>query len=143
VRGTSRSKVTDAHRQRLRRAVRFRCRRRPTTKFTRPRLEVRIQSPSGESANQRFRCRDCIEPIAVERIRREAASIGLATAALCELILERRPHLEQGFPACLGIVRLVRPFGPNRLEAAATRAIEIGTPTRGTRRAGKAYADRG
>jgi transposase len=47
----------------------------------------------------------------VERIRREAASIGPATAALCELILERRPHPEQGFRACLGIVRLVRPFG--------------------------------
>src|ERR1700759_1166724 len=41
----------------------------------------------------------------VERIRREAASIGPATAALCELILERRPHPEQGFRACLGIVR--------------------------------------
>src|SRR5215831_12310668 len=47
----------------------------------------------------------------VERIRREAALIGPATAALCELILERRPHPEQGFRACLGIVRLVRPFG--------------------------------
>src|ERR1700758_3514182 len=68
----------------------------------------------------------------VERIRREAASIGPATAALCELILERRPHPEQGFRACLGIVRLVRPFGADRLEAAATRAIEIGTLTHGS-----------
>src|SRR2546427_322276 len=67
-----------------------------------------------------------------ERIRREAASIGPATAALCELILERRPHPEQGFRACLGIVRLVRPFGADRLEAAATRAIEIGTLTYGS-----------
>ena len=31
----------------------------------------------------------------IERIRREAAAIGPATAALCELILERRPHPEQ------------------------------------------------
>jgi transposase len=68
----------------------------------------------------------------VERIRREAASIGPATAALCELILERRPHPEQGFRACLGIVRLVRPFGADRLEAATTRAIEIGTLTYGS-----------
>src|SRR5438876_2116755 len=68
----------------------------------------------------------------VERIRREAASIGPATAALCELILERRPHPEQGFRACLGIVRLVRSFGADRLEAAATRAIEIGTLTYGS-----------
>jgi transposase len=68
----------------------------------------------------------------VERIRRAAASIGPATAALCDLILERRPHPEQGFRACLGIVRLVRPFGADRLEAAATRAIEIGTLTYGS-----------
>lgn len=61
----------------------------------------------------------------IERIRREAAAVGPATAALCELILERRPHPEQGFRACRGIVRL-RTFGPERLEAAATRAIELG-----------------
>jgi transposase len=63
----------------------------------------------------------------VERIRREAATIGPATAALCEQILEHRPHPEQGFRSCLGIIRLVRPFGTARLEAAAERAIEIGT----------------
>jgi transposase len=68
----------------------------------------------------------------VERIRQEAAAIGPATAALCELILERRPHPEQGFRSCLGIVRLVRPFGADRVEAAAARAIEIGTLTYGS-----------
>src|SRR5260370_733162 len=68
----------------------------------------------------------------LERIRREAASIAPPTAALCELILERRPHPEQGFRSCLGIVRLVRPFGADRLEAAATRAIQIGTLTYGS-----------
>ena len=68
----------------------------------------------------------------VARIRHEAAAIGPATAALCELILERRPHPEQGLRSCLGIVRLVRPFGADRLEAAATRAIEINTLTYGS-----------
>jgi transposase len=68
----------------------------------------------------------------IERIRRTAASIGPATAVLCDLILEHRPHPEQGFRACLGIIRLLRPFGPNRLEAAAMRAIEIGTLTYGS-----------
>src|SRR6185503_4369106 len=68
----------------------------------------------------------------VERIRHEAAAIGPATAALCELILERRPHPEQGFRSCLGIVRLVRPFGAARVEAAAARPLEIGTPTHGS-----------
>src|SRR6201995_2628762 len=62
-----------------------------------------------------------------ERIHPEAASIGPATATLCELILERRPHPEQGFRACLGIVRLVRPFGADPPEAAAPRSIEVRT----------------
>ena len=65
----------------------------------------------------------------VERIRHEANTIGPATAAQCELILERRPHPEHGFRACLGIVQLVWTFGAKRLEAVATRAIEIGTLT--------------
>ena len=68
----------------------------------------------------------------IGRIRRDAALVGPATAALCELILERRPHPEQGFRSCLGILRLVRPFGVARLEAAAARAIEIGALTYGS-----------
>src|SRR5205823_6870478 len=58
--------------------------------------------------------------------------IGPATVALCDLILEHRPHPEQGFRSCLGILRLARPFGVVRLEAAATRAIEIGALTYGS-----------
>jgi transposase len=68
----------------------------------------------------------------IERIRRESGSIGPSTAMLCDLILEQRPHPEQGFRACLGIVRLTRPFGSDRVEAAATRALEIGARTYGS-----------
>ncbi len=62
----------------------------------------------------------------IERIRGEARTIGPSTALLCDLILEERPHPEQGFRACLGIVRLVKPFGHARVEAAAARALDIG-----------------
>jgi len=68
----------------------------------------------------------------IERIRADARLIGPATASLCELILEARPHPEQGFRACLGVVRLARPFGVERLEAAAERAIDIGARTYGS-----------
>ena len=68
----------------------------------------------------------------IERIRTDARLIGPATAALCELILEHRSHPEQGFRACLGIVRLARPYGAGRLEAAADRAIDIGARTYGS-----------
>jgi len=36
-----------------------------------------------------------------------------------------RRHPEQGFRACLGIMRLARPHGDERLEAACGRALEI------------------
>jgi transposase len=65
----------------------------------------------------------------IDRIRQDAALIGHAAAALCELILERKPHPEQGFRACLGIIRLAKVFGNNRVEAAAARAIDIGAYT--------------
>jgi transposase len=68
----------------------------------------------------------------IDRIRRDAALIGPATAALCDLILDQRPHPEQGFRSCLGILRLARAFGVPRLEAAATRAIDIGALTYGS-----------
>lgn len=68
----------------------------------------------------------------IERIAREAAGIGAATALLCERILADRPHPEQGFRACLGILRLPRAFGRERVEAACTRALEIGARSYGS-----------
>jgi hypothetical protein len=58
----------------------------------------------------------------IERIREDARKIGPATAALCEQILEARPHPEQGYRACLGVVRLAGPYGPERVEAAHPRS---------------------
>lgn len=68
----------------------------------------------------------------IERIGRDAAAVGPATAALCERILQERSHPEQGFRACLGIVRLVKAFGAVRVEAAASRALDIGARTYGS-----------
>jgi len=68
----------------------------------------------------------------IARIREDAARIGPATAALCEVIFEERSHPEQGFRTCPGIVRLARSYGTERLEAAATYAGEIGARTYGS-----------
>ena len=68
----------------------------------------------------------------IDRIRKEASLVGAATGVLCELILERRSHPEQGFRTCIGILRLAKSFGALRLEAAAERAIEIGTLSYGS-----------
>jgi transposase len=68
----------------------------------------------------------------IERIGREAVAIGPATAALTALILKSRPHPEQGFRACLGILRLLRTYGRDRLEAACARSLEIGARSYGS-----------
>lgn len=66
-----------------------------------------------------------------KRLRAEAAGIGPATAGLVERILEDRPHPEQGFRACMGILSLKRGFGATRLEAACCRGIDLNARTYG------------
>jgi transposase len=61
-----------------------------------------------------------------ERITRQAGEIGRNTAILVETIMRERAHPEQGFRACVGIIRLVKSYGRDRLEAACGRALEIG-----------------
>lgn len=68
----------------------------------------------------------------IERIRREASAMGPEIALLCEKILADRPHPEQGFPACMGIIRLNKSFGRDRVNAACARALEIGARTYGS-----------
>jgi len=60
-----------------------------------------------------------------ERLVRWASTVGPFTAALVDQILQSRPHPEQGFRSCLGILRLGKTYGPERLEAAATRACTL------------------
>ena len=68
----------------------------------------------------------------IERIGREATAIGPSTAKLAALILESRPHPEQGYRACLGILRLARQYGAERLEAACDRGLDIGARSYGS-----------
>ena len=62
-----------------------------------------------------------------ERILRESAAIGDDTAALVELILRSRPHPEQGFRSCIGILGLAKRYDAERLDAACARALALGT----------------
>jgi transposase len=61
-----------------------------------------------------------------ERIRRDAAANGPNTEILIDVILRSRPHPEQGFRSCIGILRFAKTHGGERLEAACERALEIG-----------------
>jgi len=55
-----------------------------------------------------------------------AAKTGEATARVVATILTSRPHPQQGFRACLGIMRLGKRYSEARLEAACRRALRIG-----------------
>jgi transposase len=61
-----------------------------------------------------------------ERLRQQADEIGRHTSALVDIILRERTHPEQGFRACVGILRLAKGYGRERVEAACGRALEIG-----------------
>lgn len=62
-----------------------------------------------------------------ERILREAALVGDDTAALVTIILRTRPHPEQGFRSCIGILGLAKRYDAERLDAACARALALGT----------------
>ncbi len=61
-----------------------------------------------------------------------AQATGPATAELVTEILETRTHPEQGFRSCLGIMRLGKAHGTDRLEAASRRAIQLRSYRYGT-----------
>jgi transposase len=59
------------------------------------------------------------------RMIRWAEKTGAHTAAVVTRILEEKPHPEQGYRPCLGILRLGERYSPERLEAACHRALAI------------------
>ena len=61
------------------------------------------------------------------RLIRWAEQTGPATGRFVAELLRRRPHPEQGYRACLGIMRLGRRSGADRLEAASVRAAALGS----------------
>ena len=58
-----------------------------------------------------------------ERFRNWGASVGANTEGLIVAILASRPHPEQGFRTCIGILRLFKGLEKTRAEAVAARAI--------------------
>jgi transposase len=62
-----------------------------------------------------------------ERLVRWAEKTGPETVCVVETILRSRPHPQQGFRACLGLMRLGKEYGTERLEAACTRALALKT----------------
>ena len=62
-----------------------------------------------------------------DRFIRWAEKIGPATAALITAVLNSRRHPQHAYRSCLGLLRLAKCHGDARPEAAATRALPIGS----------------
>ena len=54
-------------------------------------------------------------------------SVSSDTGVLVEWLLESRPHPEHAYRACLGLKKLGRQYGDERLSAACARALAIGS----------------
>jgi len=65
-----------------------------------------------------------------KRLIQWGSSIGAHTGAVVEHLLRSKPHPEQGYRACLGLLNLSRAYGEGRLEAASALAVRLGSPTR-------------
>ena len=68
----------------------------------------------------------------VDKVMTSADRIGAATGMLVRLIIEAKHHPLQGVRSSLGVISLVRQFGPERVEAACLRALEHGARSYGS-----------
>ena len=62
------------------------------------------------------------------RLAAWAAQAGAATKEVVERIMGSHPHPQQGFRPCLGIMRLGKKYGYERLEGACRRALSLPVP---------------
>jgi hypothetical protein len=65
-----------------------------------------------------------------KRLIQWGESIGINTGAIVEHLLRSKPHPEQGYRACLGLLALAREYGERRLESASALALRLASPTR-------------
>lgn len=61
-----------------------------------------------------------------ERLRRWASKVGINTAKLIDEVIHLYKVPEQSYRSCLGILRMGKKYGDERLENAAVRALQLG-----------------
>ena len=61
-----------------------------------------------------------------KRLLHWANKIGLHTEDFIQKMIESKPFPEQSFRSCLGLLRLSKGYGNDRLEAACKKGLEVG-----------------
>jgi len=59
------------------------------------------------------------------RMLAAASKLGPSVVAFCETVMADRPHPEQGFRTCLGVLALAKSYDAERLESACRRGLSI------------------
>lgn len=59
------------------------------------------------------------------RMLAQAAKLGPSVTAFCEAVMADRPHPEQGFRTCMGVLALAKSYDAARLDAACRRGLAI------------------
>ena len=65
-----------------------------------------------------------------ERFMRWADQIGTYTHIVVKKILDEKPHPEQAYRSCLGLLKLTKIYGENRLEQACSYGVHQGAYSR-------------
>lgn len=60
-----------------------------------------------------------------EALREKAARIGPHVEVFVDVVMRKRTHPEQGYRTCMGVLRLAKNFGADRLDTACERALFI------------------
>lgn len=63
-----------------------------------------------------------------ERMKAWAGKIGKNTAEIVGILFQKAEHPEQAYRQVLGVIRLAKAYGNDRLERAATRALALHSP---------------
>ena len=71
-------------------------------------------------ANHRFR-----SDMSPGVIRVQAARLGPNVEIFVDVLMRKRRHPEQAYRACLGVLKLARSYGNERVDAACERALQI------------------
>jgi hypothetical protein len=95
---------------------------RPVIAHIRPDIRPRRGHPGAGSTAAASECRRALHSTAKEGCAQRDGALGGADCAVCDLILEQRPHPEQGLASCAAV----------RRHASDARAIEIGALTYGS-----------
>jgi len=91
-------------------------------------LHQRSHKPGGHTTDPRHRPKSHqrhLEWTPGRLVRWSVKEVGPQCGKVVATLLKNKPHPEQGYRACLGIMRLGRHYGRERLEAACRRALAL------------------